>query len=92
MGLLAVVLLVAPAADVLEGLAGLEPVLVAALLFTSCVVEVHADLVRTHVFLRDTINVLLSLGGRRFGLAATTVVVLFSPVRESVVLRNLLES
>ena len=84
-------LLVAPTADVLEGLTGLETVLVTALLFASSVVEVHTNLVIAHVFLRDTIDVLLSLGGRRFGLAATVVVV-FLPVRESVVLRNLLKS
>ena len=91
MGLLAVVLFVATAADVLEGLARLEPVFVAALFFASSVVEVHAYLIVAHEVLRDTVDVLFALGGRRFRLAAT-VVVRLPPVRESVVLWDMLES
>ena len=84
-------LLMAPAADVLEGLARLKTVLVTALLLASGVIEVHTYLIVTHVFLRNTIDVLLTLGRGWFGLT-TTAGVLFPPLCEGVMLWNLLKS
>ena len=92
MRLFAVVeLLVTTSADVLEGLTLLEVILVGAFLLTSGVVEIHTDLVGSHIVLRDTVNVLFSLGARGFRLSATVVVELFS-VGERMMLWNLLES
>ena len=57
-------LLVAASADVLEGLALLEPVVVRAFFFAARIVKIHADLIVAHILLRNTINVLLTLRRR----------------------------
>ena len=54
-------LFVATATDVLKGLTFLEVVLVRPLLFAPSVVEVHTNLVITHVVLGDTVDVGLAL-------------------------------
>ena len=86
----AVELLVTSSANVLEGLARLEPVFVATFLLAAGVVKVHTYLVVSHIVLRNTIDVLLALGSGGLGLSAAAVVRLL-PVREGVVLWHLLE-
>ena len=83
-------LFVTTSADVLKGLTLLEMILVGAFLLTSGVVEVHTDLIGSHIVFRDTVNVLFSLGARGFRLSATVVVELLS-VGERMMLWNLLE-
>ena len=57
MSLLVVELFMATATDVFEGLALLEVIFVGFFFFATCVVEIHADLVVSHVVLWDTIDV-----------------------------------
>ena len=87
---------VAASTDVFEGLARLEPILVGIFLLTPGVVEVHADLIVTHVVLRDTIDVGLALlGGLAAGLAGILTGIRFGfpvSVLKCIVLRGLRES
>ena len=82
-------LFVATTADVSEGLTLLEVVLVRLLLFASRVVEVHTDLVITHVVLRDTVYVGLALLALVARLAAGVGFGIPLSVLESVILRSL---